>query len=153
MNSISFRTIRMGHPNPTIEFFWPVGKEVPHDVRRLTVSEFHLAVQLAAKCIRDVRDVRDVRDGSEETDYKLKYESLVMNLHSLFSQEDKLKELGEEVASLKDMIRAKEEVQEAEAAPEAVPEPVQEAVPAPEPQAEPQASPKPKPKRGRPRKL
>jgi len=147
MNSISFRTIRMGHPNPTIEFFWPVGKEVPHDVRRLTVSEFHLAVQLAAKCIRDVRDVRDVRDGSEETDYKLKYESLVMNLHSLFSQEDKLKELGEEVASLKDMIRAKEEVPEVEVAQEPVP------APAPEPQAEPQASPKPKPKRGRPRKL
>jgi hypothetical protein len=151
MNSISFRTIRMGHPNPTIEFFWPVGKEVPHDVRRLTVSEFHLAVQLAAKCIRDMRDVRDVRDGSEETDYKLKYESLVMNLHSLFNQEDKLKELAEEVASLKDMIRAKEEVQVKE--PEAVPEPVPalepEAVPAPEAEA----SPKPKPKRGRPRKL
>jgi hypothetical protein len=144
MNSISFRTIRMGHPNPTIEFFWPVGKEVPHDVRRLTVSEFHLAVQLAAKCIRDMRDVRDVRDGSEETDYKLKYESLVMNLHSLFSQEDKLKELGEEVASLKDMIRAKEQV-------EVVPEPAPE--PMPEPAPQPHAVPKPKPKRGRPRKL
>jgi len=67
MNPTAFCSIRAAHPNPIVEFRWPVGKEVPSDVRRLTVSEFHLAAQLAAKCVRDVRGT--LRDSDETLNY------------------------------------------------------------------------------------
>ena len=67
MNATAFCSIRAAHPNPIVEFRWPVGKEVPSDIRRLTVSEFHLAAQLAAKCVRDVRGT--LRDSDETLNY------------------------------------------------------------------------------------
>ena len=67
MNTIAFQSVRSSHPNPIVEFRWPVGKEVPSDIRRLTVPEFHLAVQLAAKCVRDARGT--LRQSEESLDY------------------------------------------------------------------------------------
>ena len=95
MNSLAFHTVKASHPNPIVEFRWPVGKEIPADIRRLTIPEFHLAVQLAAKCIRDVRGTLRGREDSldysrlrvleakeEDFVYKDKYENLLYQFQS-----------------------------------------------------------------------
>ena len=95
MNSLAFHTVKASHPNPIVEFRWPVGKEIPSDIRRLTISEFHLAVQLAAKCIRDVRGtfrttedsldyprLRVLEAKEEDFVYKEKYEGLLYQFQS-----------------------------------------------------------------------
>lgn len=92
--------LRMGHPNPIAEFNWPVGKEMASDVRRLTVNEFHLALQLAAKCVREMK--------GETIDYKEKYESLLTSFQR-YMQKDSLEEeikknLQEQIATVNEEI-------------------------------------------------
>jgi hypothetical protein len=93
----------MGHPNPIAEFNWPVGKEMASDLRRLTVNEFHLALQLAAKCVREMK---------ETSDYKEKYESLLSSFQRYVQKQssDNLQEqiatVTEEIALIKGLLDA-----------------------------------------------
>lgn len=95
--------LRMGHPNPIAEFNWPVGKEMASDLRRLTVNEFHLALQLAAKCVREMK---------ETSDYKEKYESLLSSFQRYVQKQssDNLQEqiatVTEEIALIKGLLDA-----------------------------------------------
>lgn len=116
----------MGHPHPILEFQWPIGKEVPLDVRRLTVSEFYLAVQLAAKCVRTAK-------GEEPVPHVQVNPQLYAELKA--EVEEQLKEVNGEIAILKELLQEQEESQ---------------------PQAQPQAQAQPQPQkkqRGRPRKV
>lgn len=89
MNNLSFRGLRMGQPNHIVEFNWPVGKEIPSDLRRLTVNEFYLAIQLAA------RSVREMKEPQPPTDYRERYDKLLEKLNSFLQKND---------SSLKDYI-------------------------------------------------
>lgn len=89
MNNLSFRGLRMGQPNHIVEFNWPVGKEIPSDLRRLTVNEFYLAIQLAA------RSVREMKQPQPPTDYRERYDKLLEKLNSFLQKND---------SSLKDYI-------------------------------------------------
>jgi hypothetical protein len=82
MNNLSFRGLRMGQPHYVAEFNWPVGKEIPLDVRRLTVNEFYLAIQLAARSVREMKEPR----ATDE--YKEKYEELIERLHDIVVKKD-----------------------------------------------------------------
>ena len=95
MSNLAFRMLRMGHPNPIAEFNWPVGKEMASDLRRLTVSEFHLALQLAAKCVRDMK--------AEPTDYKEKYESLLTSFQR-YTQKQSFENFQEQIATVNEEI-------------------------------------------------
>jgi hypothetical protein len=103
MSNLAFRMLRMGHPNPIAEFNWPVGKEMASDLRRLTVNEFHLALQLAAKCVREMK---------ETSDYKEKYESLLSSFQRYVQKQssDNLQEqiacVTEEIALIKGLLDA-----------------------------------------------
>ena len=103
MSNLAFRMLRMGHPNPIAEFNWPVGKEMASDLRRLTVNEFHLALQLAAKCVREMK---------EPTDYKEKYDSLLASFQQYMQKQcsDNLQEqiatITEEIALIKGLLDA-----------------------------------------------
>jgi len=111
---LSFRTMRMGAPYPIVEFNWPVGKELPQDIRRLTVDEFHLALHLAAKCLRDVKDAC-AKSTAERKD---KYESLVEDIQGYvhtssaeYSQlkkdvEEQLEEVNGEIALIKQVLES-----------------------------------------------
>ena len=122
--------LRMGHPNPIAEFNWPVGKEMASDLRRLTVNEFHLALQLAAKCVREMK--------GDTIDYKEKYESLLTSFQRYMQKQcsDNLQEqiatVNEEIALIKGLLDA----------PVAEPEPVAKPV-----------NPATQKKRGRPKKV
>lgn len=94
MSNLAFRMLRMGHPNPIAEFNWPVGKEMASDLRRLTVNEFHLALQLAAKCVREMK---------EHNDYKEKYESLLSSFQR-YVQKQSSDNLQEQIASVTEEI-------------------------------------------------
>ena len=76
MNSLSFRGLRMAQPHYVAEFNWPVGKEIPLDVRRLTVNEFYLAIQLAARSVREMKEPQPVAD------YRERYEQLIEQLNN-----------------------------------------------------------------------
>ena len=95
---LSFRGMRMGHPHPILEFQWPIGKEVPLDVRRLTVSEFYLAVQLAAKCVRTAKGEEPAVQVNPQLYAELKAEV-----------EEQLKEVNGEIAILKELLQEREE--------------------------------------------
>jgi len=168
MNTLAFRSVRVSHPNHSIEFNWPVGKEIPRDIRTLTVGEFYLALQLVAKCIKDVK--RDVSGQGYDTpdEYKDKYDLLVSNFHQnmeINSEEcTKLKdtlreaivEVTEEIEKIKGLLQENQEkrpepfVNHAEVEREEQP---QEQQPQPQAQQQPQQQPQPiVKKRGRPRK-
>lgn len=121
MSNLAFRMLRMGHPNPIAEFNWPVGKEMASDVRRLTVNEFHLALQLAAKCVREMK--------GDTIDYKEKYESLLTSFQryiqkqSFENLQEQIATVNEEIALIKGLLDAP--VAEPEAAPAANPAPMQ----------------------------
>lgn len=85
MNNLSFRGLRMGHPNHIVEFNWPVGKEIPSDLRRLTVNEFYLAVQLAARSVREMKEPQPPT-GREQ------YDKLLEKLNSFLEKNSNLKE-------------------------------------------------------------
>ena len=119
----------MGHPHPILEFQWPIGKEVPQDVRRLTVSEFYLAVQLAAKCVRTAKGEEPVVQVNPQLYAELKQDF-----------EEQLKEVNGEIAILKELLQ--EQSQE-----ESQPQPQQQPQPQPQPQQKKQKQ------RGRPRKV
>jgi len=95
MSNVAFRMLRMGHPNPIAEFNWPVGKEMASDLRRLTVNEFHLALQLAAKCVREMK--------GETIDYKEKYESLLTSFQR-YIQKQSFENLQEQIATVNEEI-------------------------------------------------
>ena len=152
MNTIAFQSIRSSHPNPIVEFRWPVGKEVPSDIRRLTVPEFHLAVQLAAKCVRDARGT--LRHSEESLDYsrmqlleakeedfvyKEKYENLLYQFQSYLIEtrqadpsqkyiaavrEEMQIQLHEVMAELDHLKSIMQPQSEAQSTPEPEPEPV-----------------------------
>lgn len=85
MNNLSFRGLRMGQPNHIVEFNWPVGKEIPSDLRRLTVNEFYLAVQLAARSVREMKEPQPPT-GRE------RYDNLLEKLNSFLEKNSSLKE-------------------------------------------------------------
>jgi hypothetical protein len=93
MNNLSFRGLRMGQPNHIVEFNWPVGKEIPSDLRRLTVNEFYLAVQLAARSVREMKECQS--QPQPHTDYRERYDKLLEKLNSFLQKND---------SSLKDYI-------------------------------------------------
>jgi len=115
---LSFRTMRMGTPYPIVEFNWPVGKELPQDIRRLTVDEFHLALHLAAKCLRDVKDA-----CAKTTVESKKYESLVEDIQGYvhtssaeYSQlkkdvEEQLEQVNGEIALIKQVLESHAEAE------------------------------------------
>lgn len=82
MNNLSFRGLRMAQPNYVAEFYWPVGKEIPSDVRRLTVNEFYLAIQLAARCVREMKEPQPPED------YRERYEYLIEQLNTIVVKKD-----------------------------------------------------------------
>ena len=84
MNNLSFRGLRMAQPNYVAEFNWPVGKEIPADLRRLTVNEFYLAIQLAARSVREMKDPR----AEPPTDYRERYDQLIHHLNSFLAKKD-----------------------------------------------------------------
>jgi hypothetical protein len=85
MNNLSFRGLRMGQPNYIAEFNWPVGKEIPSDLRRLTVNEFYLAIQLAA---RSVREMKEPFPAEGVPDYRERYDQLIHHLNSFLVKND-----------------------------------------------------------------
>jgi hypothetical protein len=118
MNTLAFRSVRVSHPNHTIEFNWPVGKEIPRDIRTLTVNEFYLALQLVAKCIKDVK--RDASGKVYDTpdEYKDKYDLLVSNFHQnmevtseeyikLKGLKEAIVEVTEEIEKIKGLLQEK----------------------------------------------
>jgi hypothetical protein len=129
--------MRMGHPHPILEFQWPIGKEVPQDVRRLTVSEFYLAVQLAAKCVRTAKGEEPVVQVNPQLYAELKQDF-----------EEQLKEVNGEIAILKELLQ--EQSQE-ESQPQPQPQPQQQ--PQQQPQPQPQQQQQKQKQRGRPRKV
>ena len=86
MNNLSFRGLRMGQPNHIVEFNWPVGKEIPSDLRRLTVNEFYLAVQLAARSVREMKEPQP--QAQAPTDYRERYDKLLEKLNSFLQKND-----------------------------------------------------------------
>ena len=141
MNTLSFRGLRMSQPNYVAEFNWPVGKEIPSDLRRLTVNEFYLAIQLAA------RSVREMKEPQPAADYRERYEQLIDQLNNFVLKKEstikeyidtQIEEVTAEIAAIQGLLS--EELRAA--APVAAPEP--------EPQPEPQP---PKKKAGRPKKV
>lgn len=84
MNNLSFRGLRMGQPNHIVEFNWPVGKEIPSDLRRLTVNEFYLAIQLAARSVREMKECQ----SQPPTDYRERYDKLLEKLNSFLQKND-----------------------------------------------------------------
>lgn len=84
MNNLSFRGLRMAQPNYIAEFNWPVGKEIPSDLRRLTVNEFYLAIQLAARSVREMKE--PMAEGI--TDYRERYDQLIRHLNSFLLKND-----------------------------------------------------------------
>jgi hypothetical protein len=146
MNTLSFRGLRMAHPNHIVEFNWPVGKEIPSDLRRLTVNEFYLAIQLAA------RSVREMKEPQPPTDYKERYDKLLEKLNSFLQKNDsslkeyidmQIDEVTAEIANIQRLL-----VNELQPAPSVLPEiePVSE----PEPEVQQQPV---KRKAGRPKKV
>jgi hypothetical protein len=131
----------MSQPNYVAEFNWPVGKEIPSDLRRLTVNEFYLAIQLAA------RSVREMKEPQPAADYRERYEQLIDQLNNFVLKKEstikeyidtQIEEVTAEIAAIQGLLS--EELRAA--APVAAPEP--------EPQPEPQP---PKKKAGRPKKV
>lgn len=146
MNNLSFRGLRMAHPNHIVEFNWPVGKEIPSDLRRLTVNEFYLAIQLAA------RSVREMKEPQPPTDYRERYDKLLEKLNSFLQKNDsslkeyidmQIDEVTAEIANIQRLL-----VNELQPAPSVLPEiePVSE----PEPEVQQQPV---KRKAGRPKKV
>ena len=117
----------MGTPHPIVEFNWPVGKELPQDIRRLTVDEFHLALHLAAKCLRDVKDAC-VKTTAESKKYESLVEDIQGYIHTSsadYSQlkkdvEEQLEEVNGEIALIKQVLESRTEA-EPEPEPEAQP--------------------------------
>ena len=146
MNNLSFRGLRMGQPNYIAEFNWPVGKEIPSDLRRLTVNEFYLAIQLAA------RSVREMKEPQPPTDYRERYDKLLEKLNSFLQKNDsslkeyidmQIDEVTAEIANIQRLL-----VKELKSAPSVLPE--VEPVSEPEPDVQPQPV---KRKVGRPKKV
>lgn len=128
----------MSQPNYVAEFNWPVGKEIPSDLRRLTVNEFYLAIQLAA------RSVREMKEPQPAADYRERYEQLIDQLNNFVLKKEstireyidtQIEEVTAEIAAIQGLLS--EELRAA-VAPVAAPEP--------EPQP-------PKKKAGRPKKV
>ena len=146
MNNLSFRGLRMGQPNHIVEFNWPVGKEIPSDLRRLTVNEFYLAVQLAA------RSVREMKEPQVPTDYRERYDKLLEKLNSFLQKNDnglkeyidmQIDEVTAEIANIQRLL-----VNELQ--------PATRVLPQVEPVSEPEADAPPQPvkrKPGRPKKV
>jgi len=84
MNNLSFRGLRMAQPNYVAEFNWPVGKEIPADLRRLTVNEFYLAIQLAARSVREMKEPR----AEYPVDYRERYDQLIQHLNNFLVKND-----------------------------------------------------------------
>lgn len=149
MNNLSFRGLRMAQPNYVAEFNWPVGKEIPSDLRRLTVNEFYLAIQLAA------RSVREMREPQPPTDYRERYDQLIQHLNNFLVKNDsslkqyidkQIDEVTQEIACIQRLLV--EEFQPATRVVEPLVLPQVEA----EPEVEPEVQPV-KRKAGRPRKV
>ena len=87
MNNLSFRGLRMAQPNYVAEFNWPVGKEIPADLRRLTVNEFYHAIQLAARSVREMKEPLPSVGGTQ-TDYRDRYDQLIQHLNSFLLKND-----------------------------------------------------------------
>ena len=91
MNNLSFRGLRMAQPNYVAEFNWPVGKEIPSDLRRLTVNEFYLAIQLAARSVREMKEPLPAVGGPRAegpADYRERYDQLINHLNSFLLKND-----------------------------------------------------------------
>lgn len=91
MSNLSFRGLRMAQPNYIAEFNWPIGKEIPTDVRKLTVNEFYLAIQLAARSVREMKEpLPAVGEPRTEglTDYRERYDQLIQHLNNFLVKND-----------------------------------------------------------------
>jgi hypothetical protein len=141
----------MAQPNYVAEFNWPVGKEIPADLRRLTVNEFYLAIQLAA------RSVREMKEPYPPTDYRERYDQLIHHLNNFLLKNDstlkeyidkQIDEVTAEIFAIRGLLE--EEIQPARRVVEPLVLPQVE----PEPVAQTQAQPPPvKRKVGRPKKV
>jgi hypothetical protein len=137
----------MAQPNYVAEFNWPVGKEIPSDLRRLTVNEFYLAIQLAA------RSVREMKEPQPPNDYRERYDELINHLNTFLLKKDstlkeyvdrQIDEVTAEIAAIQGLLA--EEFQPAIR--------VVEPLVLPQTEAEPEVQPEPvKRKAGRPRKV
>jgi hypothetical protein len=81
----------MSQPNYIAEFNWPVGKEIPSDLRRLTVNEFYLAIQLAARSVREMKEPLPAVGGPRAdppTDYRDRYDQLLQHLNTFLQKND-----------------------------------------------------------------
>ena len=165
MNTIAFQSVRSSHPNPIVEFRWPVGKEVPSDIRRLTVPEFHLAVQLAAKCVRDARGT--LRQSEESLDYsrmqlleakeedfvyKEKYENLLYQFQSYLIESREADPSQKYIAAVREEMQVQlhevmAELDHLKSIMQTNGQTMPEAEPEPEPQPQPQPEPVPKQKK------
>jgi hypothetical protein len=126
----------MSQPNYVAEFNWPVGKEIPSDLRRLTVNEFYLAIQLAARCVREMKEPQPAAE---------RYEQLIDQLNNFVLKKE---------STIKEYIDTQIEEVTAEIA--AIQGLLSEELRAPAPAAEPEPQPEPQPpkkKAGRPKKV
>jgi len=148
----------MAQPNYIAEFNWPVGKEIPSDLRRLTVNEFYLAIQLAARSVREMKEPLPAVGGPRAeppTDYRDRYDQLLHHLNSFLQKNDtslrqyidkQIDEVTAEIAGIQNLLT--NEFQPATMSVEPL------VLPEAEPQEEVQPEPLPqKRKAGRPKKV
>ena len=151
--------MQQGYPHPRLEFNWPIGKEIPADIRRLNIHEFYLAVQLAAKCINHIKgDSVDLAELSDRfttslADLRIEHLSEFDHLRDHVTNErvkivEELQGITRRLDALKSRLEAQQQPQ---------PEPQQPQPQPQEPQQQPQEpqqeqQPQPKRGRGRPRK-
>jgi hypothetical protein len=146
----------MAQPNYVAEFNWPVGKEIPADLRRLTVNEFYLAIQLAARSVREMKEPLPAVGGPNAdppADYRERYDQLIQHLNNFLLKKDgSLKEyIDKQIDEVTVEIFAIRGLLEEELRPATrVAEPLVLPQPEPEPVAEPLPQ---KRKVGRPKKV
>jgi len=152
----------MAQPNYVAEFNWPVGKEIPADLRRLTVNEFYLAIQLAARSVREMKEPLPANGGPNAdppAHYRERYDQLIQHLNNFLLKKDgslkeyidkQIDEVTAEISAIHALLA--NEFQPATRVVEPLVLPQAEPVSEPEPEVQAQAPPV-KRKVGRPKKV
>lgn len=142
MPPLGFINLKAGVGHKIAEFRWPVGREMPSAIRRLTMSEFVAALELAATLVEPRGSELCMEENARMSKYIAEIDS--KRESKLETQMDEQSELLlSHYFLLKKLETSLSELHEIHAAQQQTPQPPQ---PPPEPQQPPQAQqPTPKP--------